>query len=89
MCPTCPWREGSPTAELRAYLEEESWKRSRICHSTNGNRVIKQSKQTSKKPLICRGSRNYQLQFLVAMGFLTEATDEAWDRKHQEIESRK
>jgi hypothetical protein len=82
MCSTCPWREGSSGAFLRAELEEASFKTSRICHSTGEILVkIEGAKRVSDEPLICRGSRNYQLQVLCGIGFLDAPTDEAWEKK--------
>lgn len=89
MCPTCPFREGSPAAMLRSYFEETALNNSRICHSTGRNRVIKESKQISKIPMFCRGSRNYQLQVLAAMGFLDAPTDEAWAKKQATMKGKK
>ena len=89
MCSTCPWRRGSPAAYLRADLEERSLLESRICHSTGGNNVVKEAKEVSKESLICRGSRNFQLRFVAALGIISEPTDEAWTRKVQQMEARR
>lgn len=82
MCATCPWREGSPYAELKEILSERSKVEGRICHST-GNSII--NGQTGKEPRICRGSRDEQLAAFHAMGFIADATDEAWDAKCKEM----
>jgi hypothetical protein len=55
---------------------------SRICHSTGSNAI---NYRTGKKPKLCRGARDLQLQFFVALGFLDEATDAAWERKCKEM----
>lgn len=85
-CSTCPFREGSPVAHVRGYIEKASFLTSRFCHSTGGNRVVEEAKHTSRKQLVCRGSRDLQLRFFVEIGFLKEATDECWAQKTKEIE---
>jgi hypothetical protein len=69
-------------------LEEASMKTSRICHST-GKIIVSEVKRAHGKARICRGSRNYQLQLLAGIGFLTAPTDEAWEKKNQEIQQQK
>lgn len=84
MCATCPWREGSPYAYLRNSLEERALgHESRICHSTGSNNAI--NARTGKPEALCRGARDAQLRFLSSTGFLSEATDEAWTAKCQEL----
>lgn len=78
MCSTCPWRHGSPAAFLRADLEERSLHESRICHSTGGSHVFEEAKPVSAEPMICRGSRNFQLQLMCGLGVIAEPTDQAW-----------
>jgi hypothetical protein len=84
MCSTCPWREGSPMENLRPMLEERSLKESRVCHST-GVIIVNEATRVQKAPLICRGSRDFQLRVLCGMGFLAEPTDEAWEGKAGKI----
>jgi hypothetical protein len=83
MCATCPWRAGSPYASLKSYLEESSYRETRICHSTGSNAI---NHKTGKPELACRGSRNVQLQLFTAMGFLSTPTDAAWEAKCRELE---
>jgi hypothetical protein len=84
MCATCPWREGSPYAYIAATLQESALSEaSRICHSTGSNNAI--NRRTGKRPALCRGARDVQLKMFVAMGFLSEPTDAAWDAKCKEI----
>jgi hypothetical protein len=83
-CATCPWREGSPYADLRESLEQSALSEaSRICHSTGSNNAI--NRRTGKPPMLCRGARDYQLQVLAGIGFLDEPTDDAWERKRQQL----
>lgn len=77
MCGTCPFRDESPTAYLKADLTEASMKESRICHSTGTNNAFHQ--RTGIKSHLCRGSRNVQLDVMCAAGVITESTDEAWN----------
>jgi hypothetical protein len=84
MCATCPWREGSPYEYLREGLEASALSEaSRICHSTGSNNAI--NAQTGKPEALCRGARDSQLRFLVALGFLSEPTDQAWTAKCREL----
>jgi hypothetical protein len=79
-CATCPWQAGSPYADLREQLEERALgHESRVCHSTGSNNAI--NRQTGKPEMICRGARDVQLHMLWRLGFLSEATDAAWDAK--------
>jgi hypothetical protein len=83
MCATCPWREGSPYADLRPMLERSAQREaSRICHSTGSNAI---NYRTGKPETICRGARDYQLAFLVSIGLLREPTDDAWNARCQEL----
>jgi len=81
MCATCPWREGSPYAHLRGYLETASLKTSRLCHSTGSNAI---NENTGKPERLCRGSRNFQLNLFYRIGFLKKPTDKCWEQKWKE-----
>lgn len=84
MCATCPWRDESPYAYLRADLERSALTaNSRICHSTGSNNAI--NKRTGKPERLCRGARNMQLRAMFAMGVIAAPTDEAWDAKCLEL----
>lgn len=75
MCGTCPFRDGSPYEFLRADLTASALtEASRICHSTGSNGV---NHRTGKKPLLCRGARDLQLQMFFRLGFIDAPTDEA------------
>lgn len=83
-CATCPFRTGSPYAYLARDLTHSALgDSSRICHSTGSNNAI--NKRTGKPPMLCRGARDIQLQFFHAMGFISAATDAAWDAKCREL----
>lgn len=82
-CRTCPWRKGSPYAHLRPMLTESALtSNSRICHSTGSNAI---NENSGKPERICRGARDEQLQVLAGIGFLREATDEAWLAKCRQL----
>lgn len=84
MCATCPWRDGSPYADLVPMLEQSAFtEASRICHSTGSNNAI--NVFTGKPERLCRGARDSQLRFLVGIGLLPEATDAAWTAKCREL----
>ena len=83
MCPTCPFREGSPYAHLAAHLTLSSFGgNGRICHST-GTSAIKG--RTGKPAKMCRGTRDIMLRFFHRTGFLDEPTDEAWATRAKEL----
>lgn len=84
MCATCPFRKGSPYAHLAADLAASALDTaSRICHSTGSNNAI--NKRTDVPEQICRGSRDVQLKVFAGMGFISEATDEAWAKECREM----
>ena len=79
MCATCPFRDGSPYADLVPSLTLSAFtEASRICHSTGSNAL---NEHTGKKERLCRGARDAQLQLLFKLGFLSAATDAAWSAK--------
>jgi hypothetical protein len=84
MCATCPFRPESPHAYLARDLTQSALgQSSRICHSTGSNNAI--NRRTGKPPQLCRGARDIQLQVFHRLGFLSAATDEAWDAKCVEL----
>lgn len=83
-CATCPFIDGSKYEHLRPYLTAASMKEGRICHSTGGPNAINEE-GTGKPAEICRGSRELQLKFFCAIGFLKEPTDKAWIEKCKEL----
>lgn len=83
-CATCPFRKGSKYKYLAADLSISALaEASRICHSTGANNAI--NRRTGIKPQLCRGARDVQLQFFAGIGFIANATDEAWDAKCKEM----
>lgn len=83
MCATCPFRNGSPYADLVHGLAiSAASEASRICHSTGTNAI---GGRTGKPPMLCRGARDLQLAIFHGMGFIEAATDEAWDKKCREM----
>jgi hypothetical protein len=83
MCGTCPFRDGSPYADLAPALTLSAMtEAARICHSTGTNAI---GGRTGKPSTICRGARDIQLRQFHAMDYIEAATDEAWDKKHLEV----
>lgn len=83
MCPTCPFRPGSPYADLAPSLAASALSEaSRICHSTGSNGI---KAQTGKPSALCRGARDTQLETLAGIGFLSAPTDEAWTEMCQSM----
>lgn len=83
-CATCPFRHDSQYSWLASSLAVSALSEtSRICHSTGRNNAI--YKRTGKKPMLCRGARNLQLQFFASIGFIKEPTDKAWNDKCKEL----
>jgi hypothetical protein len=83
-CATCPFRKGSPYAYLASDLADSALDTaSRICHSTGSNNAI--NKRTGVPEQICRGARDVQLQVFAGIGFISEATDKAWEAKCREL----
>lgn len=77
MCPTCPFRKGSPHSYLARDLAHSARELgSRICHSTGSNAI---NRRTGKREHICRGARDIQLNYLHRLGAITAATDEAFN----------
>jgi hypothetical protein len=82
-CSTCPFRQGSPYANLANGLAQSALTTaSRYCHSTGVNAL---NGNTRKRIKICRGARDLQLQLFYRLGFLSEQTDEAWEAKCKEM----
>lgn len=79
MCPTCPFRKGSPHAALAPLLSKSALtEASRICHSTGGPNAIHPG-GTGKPARLCRGARDVQLAAFHAFGVIAEPTDAAWE----------
>lgn len=83
MCATCPFKPGSKYAELAPSLTASALNQaSRICHSTGSNAI---HHKTGKKPHLCRGARDVQLDVMAAMSVIAAPTDEAWNAQRVEI----
>ncbi len=83
-CTTCPFRPESEYRYLIADLTVSALSvGSRICHSTGTNAI---GGRTRKPNRLCRGARNAQLEVFAALGVISEATDEAWQAKCEEME---
>jgi hypothetical protein len=79
-CRTCPFTQSHATAIalqrsiIDRMLDDGG---SQICHGTEGpNRRPKS---------LCRGAREQMLTLFFRMGFIDEATDEAWNVKRREL----
>lgn len=84
MCETCPFRPGSPYANLAEGLAESAMtEASRICHSTGSNNGI--NRRTGKPPHLCRGAHEIQLKAFHVLKVIDEPTDEAWNRARVRI----
>lgn len=82
MCKTCPFRAGG-WKEVRPLLEERALSEATpICHSTGKALVVH---GVRLKAHLCRGARNFQLEYFHRIGFIEAATDEAWEQKVQEL----
>ena len=83
-CATCPFREGSPYAHLAPQLTlSAASEASRICHSTGSGNAI--NRRTGRKPALCRGARDFQLQMFHRLGVIEKPTDEAWEAAWQRM----
>lgn len=78
MCGTCPFRPGSPHADLALPLTASALtEASRICHSTGRDNAI--NEETGKPEALCRGARDVQLRVFCELGVIEKPTDEAWN----------
>lgn len=83
-CETCPFKKDSELSHLQSFLAASSiGEASRICHSTGSNNAI--NHRTGKPPMLCRGARDFQLQFFHRVGIIEAPTDEAWNNKCKEL----
>ena len=83
-CSTCPFRDTGWT-EVRELLQARalSTEGTPICHSTGPGAL---TKRVSKKAKACRGARDLQLRVFFVLGFIEADTDEAWDKKADELD---
>jgi len=77
-CPTCPFHEAHEgQVEIANMVRERCLTQaSQICHHPH----LHGRKETH----LCRGARDYQLEIFHRLGFLSEPTDENWERMRDE-----
>jgi hypothetical protein len=76
-CATCPFRPYSKTAFLAPSIALSALtEASRICHCTGCDNAFHQ--RTGKRPALCRGARDLQIQIFYRLGVLKEPTDKGW-----------
>lgn len=84
MCPTCPFKPGSPYENLADGLAASACgEATRVCHSTGGNNGI--NRRTGKPPHLCRGARDIQLAMFAGFGIIKDASDESWNSQRAVI----
>ena len=83
MCATCQFRQGSPNAYLVPTLISTMLTTSRICHNTGSNNAI--NRRTGRPPALCRGARDWQLNYFHQIKFIEAPHDEAWEAKWKEL----
>jgi hypothetical protein len=79
-CRTCPFAHSHESAiALQSTIIARMFQDggSQICHGTEGPNREPRS--------LCRGARDRMLTLFFRMGFIDEATDEAWDVKRREL----
>lgn len=85
-CATCPFREGGlevvkTTLQIRSLTDA-----SPFCHST-GKQALTEitGKPSLGEERVCRGARDFQIYCFYAVGLLPEPTEEAWNKKCEEL----
>lgn len=78
LCETCPFKKGSKYACLEPTITESALTATRICHNTGTNII---GGETGIEEHLCRGSRQFQLRLMHALGVIDAPTDEAWNRE--------
>lgn len=86
-CKTCPFRRDGWTEVRELLVQRALSEASPICHST-GKALVRHGGERLKAH-ICRGARDVQLGFFHSIGFLSEATDECWELRLNEITGEK
>jgi len=79
MCSTCPFGPNGCKDVMASVQQRVLSNASQTCHSTGV--AIGKRRDTH----LCRGARDFQLQVLHGIGFLSEPTDEAWAAKCKEL----
>ncbi len=81
-CATCPFLDTGWT-HVRDFLTKRALTEgSPICHSTGGKDALTHSLGPTQ---ICRGARDFQIQYFYRIGFLDAPTEEAWEAKRREL----
>lgn len=84
MCATCPFQPNSKYECLKDLLAESALiESSRICHSTGSNNAV--NNRTGKRPHICRGTREIQLNVMTELKMISEPTDIEWNNARVKI----
>lgn len=85
-CGTCPFKTVNgreQDVELAHTVKQRMLKgASQLCHSTKGG---KPGEKICSDTRLCRGGRDFLLQYFHRIGFLEEPTDVAWDAKRDEL----
>lgn len=88
MCATCPYRPGSPYADLQDTLTLSAISEtSRVCHNTGGPNAV--NKKPGKPARICRGSRDIQLKVMFAFKIIEAPTDAAWAKAWAALQAKR
>src|SRR5881394_3133889 len=80
MCKTCPFHEAGWTHVRGFLIQRALTEASPICHST-GKSLVK----CEGKAQVCRGARNFQLDYFHRIGFIKAPTDAAWTERLKEL----
>lgn len=80
-CPTCPFTHNESGRETAPDIADRVRRRcltevSQICHHPRIH--------GEKEDHLCRGARDFQLEFFHRIGFLEAPTDEEWENKQME-----
>jgi hypothetical protein len=81
-CSSCPWRDGGgvlgddPIA-LAALEAKVLFDSNQVCHAP--------ALSGKREDRVCRGARNYQLEFFFEHGVIDAPTDKAWSDRLQEM----
>ena len=78
-CSTCPFNPDGDQELRSKIMQRVVTEASQTCHSTG---VMHGRPDTH----LCRGARDFQLEYLHRIGFLAEPTDACWAAKWQEIQ---
>jgi hypothetical protein len=80
-CASCPFRKEGYTEVAELLVSRALTEATPICHSTGDSTIVPVSKKITRKNLACRGARDVQLRYFASLGFISEATDKAWNQR--------